>query len=88
MDAMTEWVFQDELRLAELNVPRAALHLARAIAASSVPVLTGIGHEIDSSIADLVAHRAWKTPTCSQGFGHQGGAGRGMAEAAVWCRAR
>lgn len=42
-------------------------HLARAIAASSVPVLTGIGHEIDSSIADLVAHRAWKTPTACAG---------------------
>jgi exodeoxyribonuclease VII large subunit len=37
--------------------------LARAIAASPLPVLTGIGHEIDRSIADEVAHRAFKTPT-------------------------
>jgi exodeoxyribonuclease VII large subunit len=37
--------------------------LARAIAASPVPVLTGIGHEIDRSVADEVAHTAYKTPT-------------------------
>ena len=37
--------------------------IARAIAAMDVPVLTGIGHEIDLSIADLVAHRSFKTPT-------------------------
>lgn len=37
--------------------------LARAIATSPVPVLTGIGHEIDSSVADLVAHASHKTPT-------------------------
>lgn len=37
--------------------------VARAIAAMPVPVLTGIGHEIDESVADRVAHRAFKTPT-------------------------
>jgi exodeoxyribonuclease VII large subunit len=37
--------------------------IARAIAACPLPVLTGIGHEIDTSVADLVAHRAFKTPT-------------------------
>lgn len=37
--------------------------LARAIAASPVPVLSGIGHEIDLSIADRVAHLSLKTPT-------------------------
>ena len=37
--------------------------IARAIAAMPVPVLTGIGHEIDRSIADEVAHTAFKTPT-------------------------
>ncbi len=42
--------------------------IARAIAACPVPVLTGIGHEIDSSIADLVAHRAFKTPTAVAEF--------------------
>ncbi len=37
--------------------------IALAIAAASVPVLTGLGHEIDRSIADEVAHSAFKTPT-------------------------
>jgi len=37
--------------------------IARAIVACPVPVLTGIGHEIDSSVADAVAHRSFKTPT-------------------------
>src|SRR4051794_21154078 len=37
--------------------------VARAIAACPVPVLTGLGHEIDRSVADEVAHRAYKTPT-------------------------
>jgi exodeoxyribonuclease VII large subunit len=37
--------------------------IARAIAACPVPVLTGIGHEVDRSIADEVAHTAHKTPT-------------------------
>lgn len=39
------------------------LDLARAIATCPVPVLTGIGHEIDTSVADQVAHLAHKTPT-------------------------
>jgi exodeoxyribonuclease VII large subunit len=39
--------------------------VARAIAAMDVPVLTGIGHEIDRSIADEVAHSAHKTPTAA-----------------------
>jgi exodeoxyribonuclease VII large subunit len=39
--------------------------IARAIAAMDVPVLTGIGHEIDRSIADEVAHSAHKTPTAA-----------------------
>lgn len=37
--------------------------VARAIAASEVPVITGIGHEIDTSIADLVADYWAHTPT-------------------------
>lgn len=37
--------------------------IARAIAACPVPVLTGLGHEIDRSIADEAAHTALKTPT-------------------------
>ncbi|CAN5728343.1 exodeoxyribonuclease VII large subunit [soil metagenome] len=37
--------------------------LARAIAELRVPVVTGIGHETDRSVADEVAHSAAKTPT-------------------------
>ena len=37
--------------------------LARTIATLHVPVLTGVGHEVDRSIADEVAHTAYKTPT-------------------------
>ena len=41
--------------------------MAMAIAACAHPVFTGIGHEIDTSIADIVAHTASKTPTaCAQ----------------------
>jgi exodeoxyribonuclease VII large subunit len=41
--------------------------VARAIAAMPVPVLTGIGHEIDRTVADEVAHTSYKTPTaCGQ----------------------
>lgn len=37
--------------------------VARTIAMSDVPVFTGIGHEIDTSVADVVAHTSSKTPT-------------------------
>jgi exodeoxyribonuclease VII large subunit len=37
--------------------------IARAIAAAPVPVLTGLGHEIDRAVADEVAHTSLKTPT-------------------------
>ena len=37
--------------------------VARTIAALHIPVFTGIGHEIDTSVADVVAHTASKTPT-------------------------
>jgi exodeoxyribonuclease VII large subunit len=41
--------------------------IAMAISRCLHPVFTGIGHEIDTSIADLVAHTANKTPTaCAQ----------------------
>ena len=41
--------------------------IARAIAELEVPVLTGIGHDIDRSVADEVAHACYKTPTaCAQ----------------------
>jgi exodeoxyribonuclease VII large subunit len=37
--------------------------VARAIATAPVPVFTGIGHEIDVTVADRVAARSYKTPT-------------------------
>jgi exodeoxyribonuclease VII large subunit len=37
--------------------------VARAIASSKIPVVTGIGHEVDTSIADLVADYFAHTPT-------------------------
>ena len=46
------WAFNDE-------------GLARAIAASHLPVITGIGHETDFSIADFVADRRAATPTAA-----------------------
>ncbi len=37
--------------------------VARAVALCPLPVFCGIGHEIDTSVADQVAHTAAKTPT-------------------------
>src|SRR5436190_2659294 len=43
--------------------------VARGIAEMPVPVITGVGHEVDRSVADEVAHTACKTPTaCAQGL--------------------
>ncbi|GMV55955.1 MAG: exodeoxyribonuclease 7 large subunit [Betaproteobacteria bacterium] len=39
--------------------------LARALAASPIPIVTGIGHETDLSIADLVADLRTTTPTAA-----------------------
>jgi exodeoxyribonuclease VII large subunit len=46
------WAFNDE-------------GLARAIAASKVPVVSAVGHEIDFTIADFVADRRAATPTAA-----------------------
>jgi exodeoxyribonuclease VII large subunit len=41
--------------------------IAMAIANAAVPVLTGLGHEVDRSVADEAAHSSFKTPTaCAQ----------------------
>jgi len=40
-----------------------AEEVALAIVHCPLPVFTGIGHEIDVSVADIVAHTACKTPT-------------------------
>jgi exodeoxyribonuclease VII large subunit len=37
--------------------------VAAAVARAAFPVLTGLGHEIDDSVADRAAHQAFKTPT-------------------------
>ncbi|MDG2148732.1 MAG: exodeoxyribonuclease VII large subunit [Planctomycetota bacterium] len=42
--------------------------IARAVAQCSVPVLTGIGHEIDTSVADVMAHTPCRTPTAAAEF--------------------
>jgi exodeoxyribonuclease VII large subunit len=43
--------------------------VAHAIVTCPVPVWSGIGHEIDTAVADAVAHRAHKTPTaCAAGL--------------------
>lgn len=39
--------------------------VARAVAACPVPVFTGVGHQIDESIADRVAHTSCPTPTAA-----------------------
>ncbi len=44
------------------------LLIAKTIAETPLPVLTGIGHEIDQSITDMVAHTALKTPTAVAEF--------------------
>lgn len=44
------WAFNDE-------------RLARAIAASNTPVISAVGHEIDTSISDYVADMSASTPT-------------------------
>jgi exodeoxyribonuclease VII large subunit len=43
-------------------------NIGAKIAKSQIPVFTGIGHEIDQSIADMVANRSFKTPTACADF--------------------
>jgi len=39
-----------------------------AIAESDIPIITGIGHQIDNTVADIVAHTSVKTPTAVADF--------------------
>ncbi len=42
--------------------------IARAVATCPVPVLTGLGHEIDTSVSDAMANTACRTPTAAAEF--------------------
>jgi len=42
--------------------------IALAVAGCPLPVLTGLGHEIDTAVADRVAHQSFKTPTKAAEF--------------------
>lgn len=42
--------------------------LCENVAHSEMPVITGIGHEIDETVLDKVAHTSLKTPTAVAGF--------------------
>ena len=44
------------------------ISICRTIATCSKPVFTGIGHEIDLSVSDMVAHRYFVTPTDAARF--------------------
>ena len=37
--------------------------VCKTVATCELPVLTGIGHDVDETLVDLVAHTAMKTPT-------------------------
>ena len=43
-------------------------NIAHSISQSPLPVLSGIGHEIDVSVTDLVSHTFFKTPTALAAF--------------------
>jgi exodeoxyribonuclease VII large subunit len=45
-----------------------SLAIGMAIAGFPLPVLTGIGHEIDNTVTDIVAHTSLKTPTAVADF--------------------
>ncbi len=44
------------------------LELCKTVAQLPLPVITGIGHDTDESVLDLVAHTALKTPTAVADF--------------------
>lgn len=44
------------------------LEVCKAVAFAPLPVLTGIGHDVDETVLDLTAHTALKTPTAVADF--------------------
>ena len=44
------------------------LELCKTVATMKMPVITGIGHEVDATVMDLVAHTSLKTPTAVASF--------------------
>lgn len=44
------------------------LEVCKSVAYAPIPVLTGIGHDVDETVLDLVAHTALKTPTAVADF--------------------
>jgi len=60
--------------------------LAATMAQASLPVLTGIGHEIDETVLDHVVHAALKTPTAVAEFivQHNARFDAGLWEAGQW----
>ncbi len=53
-----------KLDLAVFDTPS----VCRAVARFPLPVLTGIGHEVDNTVMDMVAYTALKTPTAVADF--------------------
>lgn len=58
--------------------------VARAVATCPVPVITGIGHEVDESVADRVAHTECPTPTAAAVHVVAGFAAARDATEALW----
>ena len=52
------------LDLSAFDIPS----VCEAVAKCPIPVLTGIGHDIDQTVMDMVAHTALKTPTAVADF--------------------
>lgn len=44
------------------------LDLGKAVANMPIPVISGVGHDVDESVLDLVVHTALKTPTAVADF--------------------
>ena len=67
------WAFNDE-------------RVARAIASSAIPVISGVGHETDFTIADFVADRRAPTPTGAAAAAVPDGRELAMLVRGLWAR--